>query len=354
KDFTTDELEAPSWLSSQFLQKVLSSHEGDEQLEIKSMKVSPATLKGDHYASIMFRVVVEYVNKLGNATKSLIVKTMPQVEGFKKEQLGDSHIFRTEIGMYTEILPKFEAILREAGDETSLRVPCIYHSLEPQQVMIFDDLVPLGYIVVRDREPTMNEVRLAFSKLAKWHAVSYKLHRDQPEMFEKFKYSLMELPKITEDPFINGIDFFIRMLDEVPDLKVYKPKFEKIRENFLESFRAPFVEYRENRQDNAYYVLCHGDLYIRNMMFKHDKVTKVLEDCMLIDFQMSNIGPMPNDIIYATYQMLSPDQRQNHVEDLILFYFNIFTDTLKKINYRGEVPILEQFHQQLFRQRHLG
>ncbi|KAH8399663.1 hypothetical protein KR215_011534 [Drosophila sulfurigaster] len=184
----------------------------------------------------MFRVVVEYTNKQGNASKSLIVKTMPQVEGFKKEQLNESHIFRTEIGMYTEVLPKFEAVLREAGDNTSLCVRCIYHSLEPQQVMIFDDLVPLGYIVVRDREPTMEEVRLAFSKLAKWHAVSFKMLKDQPEVFQKFKYSLMELPKITEDPFMYGIDFFIRMLDEVPDLKGYKPSLERIRENLVENF----------------------------------------------------------------------------------------------------------------------
>ncbi|XP_062124123.1 uncharacterized protein LOC133837394 [Drosophila sulfurigaster albostrigata] len=352
-EFTTDELEAPSWLNTQFLEQVLSKHEGDEQLAVKTIKVSPATLKGDHYASIMFRVVVEYTNKQGNASKSLIVKTMPQVEGFKKEQLNESHIFRTEIGMYTEVLPKFEAVLREAGDNTSLCVPCIYHSLEPQQVMIFDDLVPLGYIVVRDREPTMDEVRLAFSKLAKWHAVSFKMIKDQPEVFQKFKYSLMELPKITEDPFMYGIDFFIRMLDEVPDLKGYKPSLERIRENLVENFRAPFVEHRENRQDDAYYVLCHGDLYIRNMMFKHDKVTNVAEDCMLIDFQMSNVGPMPNDIIYATYQMLSPDQRQNHLEELIRFYFSIFTDTLKKINYKGESPLLETFQQQYFRQKHL-
>ncbi|KAH8310926.1 hypothetical protein KR044_003492, partial [Drosophila immigrans] len=353
-DFTTDELEAPSWLNTQFLKQVLSKHEADEELEVKSMKVSPATLKGDHYASVMFRVVVEYTIENGCASKSLIVKTMPQVEGFKKQQLGDSHIFRTEIGMYTEILPKIEAVLREAGDETALCVPCIYHSLEPQQVMIFDDLVPLGYIVVRDREPTMDEVRLAFSKLAKWHAVSFKMLNDQPEVFEKFKYSLMELPKITEDPFMNGIDFFIRMLNEVPDLKVYKSKFKRIRENFVESFRSPFVEHRENRQYDAYYVLCHGDLYIRNMMFKQDKVTNALQDCMLIDFQMSNVGPMPNDIIYATYQMLSPDQRQNHLEELIRFYFLNFTDTLKKINYKGKIPVLEKFQQQLFRQRYLG
>lgn len=89
--------------------------------------------------------------------------------------LSESHLFETEIGMYCHALPEFERILREAGDNTKLFVPCIYHSLKPRQVMIFEDLVPQGYTVIRDSPPSLGDLKLAFDKLAKWHAVSMKV-----------------------------------------------------------------------------------------------------------------------------------------------------------------------------------
>lgn len=130
-EFYTDELVAPAWLNTELLRQVLAKYKNTEELDVIDFKISPATKKGDHYDSVMFRVAVDYTTEKGKDFISLIVKTMPELDGFKKDQLGESHIFQTEIGMYTEILPKFEAVLREAGDNTSLCVPCIYHSLEP-------------------------------------------------------------------------------------------------------------------------------------------------------------------------------------------------------------------------------
>ncbi|EDW84054.1 uncharacterized protein Dwil_GK13354 [Drosophila willistoni] len=178
KTYHEDELVAPTWLNAQFLEQVLSSYEADDQVKVRSVNISPATLKGDHYASIMFRANVKYTNKKGDNTKSLIIKTMPEVEGFKKDQLSESHIFKTEIGMYSEMLPEVERILRAAGDDTKLCAECIYYSLEPNQVIIFEDLVVRDYTVLRDREPTISDTKLALSKVAKLHAITYKLLKD--------------------------------------------------------------------------------------------------------------------------------------------------------------------------------
>ncbi|XP_051863791.1 uncharacterized protein LOC117576136 [Drosophila albomicans] len=354
ESYNLDELEAPSWLDAEYVKEILSSHENDENVEVIALKITPASGKGDHYASVMFRATVEYKTSKGNFNKSLIIKTMPEKDGHKKDMLDESHIFDTEIKMYTELLPRFEEILRDAGDETSLYVPCIYHSLKPRQVMVFEDLLPQGYVVVRDRQPTIEEVHSAFTKLAKWHAVSYKLNKEEPGLLEKCKHSLMELPKITEEPlFSTGMDFFLQMLDSQPDLRVYKPYFEKIRPTYLQHCVNTFREYRVNPQEDAYYVLCHGDFHLRNMMFKHNKTTGQLEDCMLLDFQMCNVGPMANDILYAIYSLLSPEQRQNNRDELVYFYYSKFIETLNKINYDGEIPTLVKFREQLLRHKYL-
>lgn len=178
ENFNKDELVAPTWMNAEFFRKVLSDYEQAPELNVLNVEMSPASGKGDHFASIMFRGKVSYSTNKGKFSKSLIIKTMPEVDGFKKDFLKDSYIFQTEIGMYTKVLPHFESILREAGDDTKLCVQCIYHSLEPRQVMIFDDLVPQGYEVVRNRYGTNEELKAGFLKLAKMQAVSYKILKE--------------------------------------------------------------------------------------------------------------------------------------------------------------------------------
>jgi len=173
--FNDDELVPPEWLNSEFIADVLRSHEKEPVPKVIDLTFSPASAKGDHYASIMFRAKVKYTTPKGEFEKSLIIKTMPEAEGYKKELLGGSPIFVTEMGMYTKVLPEFERILRQAGDSTKLYVNCMYHSLVPHQVLIFEDLVEMGYFVLRDRDATLDEIHRVYFKLAKWHAASLKV-----------------------------------------------------------------------------------------------------------------------------------------------------------------------------------
>ena len=84
------------------------------------MDIAPCGLKGDHYGSIMFRIKVEYqLNDEADLIKtSLVLKTLPEVEGFKREILMESAFFETEISMYAETLPLVEEILEKHGDHT--------------------------------------------------------------------------------------------------------------------------------------------------------------------------------------------------------------------------------------------
>lgn len=346
--YNSDELEAPQWLSPSFFKEVLDGYLKEPGLKVLDLKLSPASSKGDHYASVMFRAGVDYSTPKGKAHISLIVKTMPEQEGHKKEFLSNSHIFPTEIAMYTEILPKFEAILREAGDETTFCVPCVYHSLEPRQVMIFEDLVPKGYSVVRNRSASIEELKAALKQLAKWHAVSHKLLKEQPHLIEGLQYDLTTLPNFLEQDFIrSSLSNFIDMLGNVKELTDYRKYFEALQGKLIDRWVAVIREYRENRQANGYYVLCHGDFHLRNMMFKGPK-------CMLLDFQLSYIGSMANDVIYAIYMLLGEEKRADKCDELIYYYFDSFLNTLKNIEFVGKVPSLVEFRKQLHDKKYIG
>ncbi|KAH8418179.1 hypothetical protein KR222_000973, partial [Zaprionus bogoriensis] len=334
ENYNADELEPPAWMNEEFFVEVLTQSEKESDVKVIDTKISPATEKGDH-ASVMFRASVEYSTPKGKLSKSLIIKTMPEEEGFKKDFLGDVQFFPTEIAMYTEILPKFQAILREAGDETQLCANCIYHSLTPRQVMVFEDLVPMGYEVIRKRPITLEEINTALGKLAKWHAVSFKLIKEQPELFDRFKYDLTTVPNYLEQDFQKtSLPDFIEALGSVESLKKFQKYFERIqKEGLVQRWVDIIREYRCNRQKDAYYVLCHGDFHSRNMMFKGT-------ECLLLDFQISYVGSMTNDVLYALYMFVGPEERLNKYDEIIYEYFETFRKTLLTIGYKGEMPNL--------------
>ncbi|XP_032579544.1 uncharacterized protein LOC6619703 [Drosophila sechellia] len=271
---------------------------------------------------------------------------MPEQEGHKKDMLSDPHFFSTEIKAYTTALPEFERILREAGDDTKLFVPCIYHSLKPRQVLIFEDLVPQGYFVIRDRPMKLNEYKNVFSKLAKWHAVSMKVLNEQPEILKDFKYGLMEMPTIMSDPMVTtGMENFLKIMDQIPELTKYKPHFEKIKDNYMQRMGDVMQEYRKNIQSDGYYVMCHGDFHARNLMFKEN------EEVMLVDFQICNLCPITIDLSYSVYMLMEPEQRWDLGKDLINFYFSVLEDTLKKVGYKGKMPTNDGLWKQIHRHK---
>ncbi|XP_046804979.1 uncharacterized protein LOC124419450 [Lucilia cuprina] len=119
--YNEDELVAPSWINQEFFATVLKKYENNEDININNLDISPASKKGDHYASIMFRCQLSYsiANCSESKQRSLVLKTLPD-SGTKADFLQQSKVFETEISMYTESLPKIEKILAECGEPTKL------------------------------------------------------------------------------------------------------------------------------------------------------------------------------------------------------------------------------------------
>ncbi|XP_036341074.1 uncharacterized protein LOC118750462 [Rhagoletis pomonella] len=354
RNYNADELEAPAWLNDEFFTKVLHNFETEaKSLRLKCTELSPATLKGDHYASVMFRATIEYECDGEDKSKRMIIKTMPSSEGQKKEMFEKSYIFETEIGMYTEVIPRFEQILRDIGDETVLRAPILFHELSPEKIIILEDIVPLGYEMLRERYLTNEELKAAYSKLAKWHAISYKINLEEPQYFEKYRQGLLAVPKIEKSAALaSGVDYLINNLKTMPTLSEYVPLFEQLKSKLFPGAIASFKEYRDARREDGYYVLCHGDFHNKNMMFKQEASTGKLVDVMLLDYQLCYVGPMVNDLIYSFFMLLDSEHRESFPE-LVHFYFTEFKETLQKIGHKGSMPKLMKIHQQRMQHKYL-
>lgn len=171
--FNTDEIVAPSWMDEKYFEKVLISSEANKLIKVSAIDVKPATKVGEHFASIIFRVMITYTDgKSSDAIqKSVILKTTPQQEGVKKEFLTGFTLFENEIEMYSNVLDPMARLLKESGETFTLAPTLLYHASDPSPVMVFDDLVDQGYGMygkLLDLQPAL----LTYQRLAKFHATS--------------------------------------------------------------------------------------------------------------------------------------------------------------------------------------
>lgn len=308
---------------------------------------------GDHYASVMFRAIITYNTKDSiNLEKTLIIKTMPFVEGAKKDMLDGMGLFDTEIKMYTSVIPSFHEVLKSVGDNTQLGCKCLYSCSKPQEILIFEDLTKKNYITVDNFTGNWNIAQQAIEKLAKWHAISYKLVKDGNTDLLKFNKGFFGDEKIREIPmFRDGYKLFIDMLKRNTEFAEYVPKFEKLFAKDHITQAQKLFKAVANGSDNLI-VLNHGDFHIKNVMFT--EVNGHVDDVMLIDFQICIWGPAANDLIYMLYTFLDNESRIHRRDEIIYHYFSKFTETLQKLKYTGMFPKLTDLHKDLITYKDFG
>lgn len=352
-DFNEDELTAPIWMNEEFFIKVLKKSEEDHDISIKELEITPASVKGDHFASVMFRVKINYItSKSTPLSKSMIVKIAPEVDGEKKDLLAESFVFETEIDMYSHTIPKFEEELRKIGDQTVLGAKALFYSLEPRKCIIFEDIVPQGYEVLRDRPLNLEEAKATYTKLAKWHAVSYKLAAEGDKAVTSYEHGIFNANEVQTVPFMtSGIDLLLEKLETLNDLRKYVPQIRAIKDDILLKCIKSSNSYK-NEQSEGIFVLCHGDFHCKNVMFKRNDQQE-LEDVKLIDFQLCFFGPAVMDVLYGMYMLIATDLRTHHYEEIIHHYCSCFIETLEKLKFSGKIPKIFEFYVDILHHKHL-
>lgn len=281
----TDELVAPKWLDNKYFEKILKSCENDSHLVIKSISIGSASIKGEHFASIIFRVRIQYESASKSRTKSLIVKTETIEEGIKKDMMENRPIFDSEIRMYSKTLPEIQRLLKICGDEKSILHPKLYyHSKTPANVLVLEDLSSDDTInnhkfVVRTKLLCFDESKLIMERLAKWHACSFHM-KNNPKFddeFDKYRYNMFN--GVIGDEIITffkvNMEIFSNEVKKWKDFSDYHENVEDFRHNLV---KRGVHAYTPNPKNFGYNVLNHGDLHVKNLMMR-------LENERMVDFR---------------------------------------------------------------------
>lgn len=330
----------------------------DKLSQVTDLVLKPGSNIGDHYASVMFRALITYNNQNTNDLEtSLIVKTMPFVEGVKKDLLEQGDTFKIEIKVYSEVVPMIEKILKEANDDTEIACKCLYSSIEPHQTLVFEDLAKRNFESPGDFQSLKGDlIKVAYEaldKLAKFHAISFKSNFENGQISEDFKSGVLSGYFLDYVPlFRDGFNNFLNMLKKTPEFESYVPKFEKLIENgVLRSAQKGFNAVTVN-EPTSLLVLNHGDAHLKNTMMSKSSGGKI--DVLLIDFQTCYWGPAVMDLMYFLYMSIDAETRATKRGEIIYTYHKIFTETLKKTGFTGELPKLTDLYKDFITYKDYG
>ncbi|KAL7729673.1 hypothetical protein ACLKA6_007944 [Drosophila palustris] len=333
---------APVWLTPDYVTEKLRTYYKDEKLELKQLKIQPATANGENYASVMTRIVVEYKDKdLVHQEATFLVKTTFADKDPTAHLLEPYGIYVREMDMYEEVLPKLAEILkREMGDPRKLFAATMNVDRERDSI-IFEDMSLKKYFVAdRIKQLDRKHTQLVLEKLSIFHALSAVLNEKQPGIFEK-KYERCFFNRHTRGykPIMqNMVKALIRSLEDDEELhQRYAEKLQGVVEHIME-----YGERAMEPKQNDFVTLCHGDLWTTNMMFKNNAHGEP-ENVIFIDFQFCVWNSPAIDLQYFFHTSLQDDIC--HIE-MVQFYHQKLVQALKKLNFKGHIPSLFDFQQQ--------
>lgn len=339
-------MHAPKWMDNGFFEKVLKHSENDTSLSVSESKIVPGTKPGDHFASIIFRAAVSFKSRGKDQDVSLIIKTIPEQEGMKRDILKDGEIFETETIMYQTVIPEMKRLLQSAGDDTEFGPRLLFSSKDPTWVMVFEDITKRDY-QMKYTQLNLDEAKIVYAKLARWHASSLYLSNTVP-IIPKLDKGLGNLMNSEfSEVWVGHISTLAKLCRGWPGYESYSERLDILKSTILKKLEDIF----KLKDSTLIYVLNHGDLHFKNMMFKiEDGITK---DILLLDYQISCWGSPAIDIIYSLYNTCSIETRDNHRDELIKFYHDEFTAALNKFGYLRKIPTLIDLHVEVLKCGHL-
>lgn len=206
-------------------------------------------------------------------------------------------------------------------------------------VLIMDDLSKVGYVgLTPNIKLEYGALKLAVRKLAKLHAGTFILEDVLSKQMGKeirlgdvYGKYLKEVVFNRDSPAMKGMEQSVtnnvlHLLGQFPDIKSsdeeMKSKCSKCYDLLFEKLGAS-KKYRN--------VICHGDAYVSNMLFKFDNSGEC-EDVKLIDFQILRYCPPAQDLTFFLYQNSLKKTLDLHFTELINEYYTFLSEYLHENN----------------------
>ncbi|XP_063888968.1 uncharacterized protein LOC135115860 [Scylla paramamosain] len=321
-----------SLVTENLLRATLKADKGDDA-EFLSYEVKDFTSKGDNYACVVTSALVRY--RQGDQ-KEKEVSYVAKCNPCRKQEMFDSFTnmaFIKEAAFYYNIVPLINAELEAMGQEP-LRLPACYvnHSVEGEQVLMMRDLRTDGFKMF-DRKKGMDKAHttLVIRELARLHAASVIAQDKMSEPIEDthdfllMDFDTVEIPggdKMFEMVFASNLTNGAKMAEKIGG---YEKVAEWLNSKSKEGM-AMFIDCIRTKNE-PFNVLCHGDCWNNNILFKYDETGKPI-DVRLIDLQICRKASPATDLNYFMYTSLNGPERKENLQAFLEIYYDTFSQVL--------------------------
>ncbi|XP_013171726.1 PREDICTED: uncharacterized protein LOC106120822 isoform X2 [Papilio xuthus] len=257
--------------------------------------------KGDNYGSQVKRIKVIFDN--GKEFR-MIAKILP--DSMKVEnQMNSYDIFTNEAILFNEVLPKFKEmqLKYDLPEEEIFKYPICYGTLMERmnETILLEDLVMSNFTMLDKTKPLYNEtVKLVLKDVAKFHAMSYVLRNQEPQMLDKLLQSLVN--------------------------PMFDPKNMAQSQNLM----TPWLKLFLCDKGSKYSVIQHGDLWTNNIMFQIQNNQPA--SCVFLDYQMSRDSLPVSDIHNFIFNCTDYETRSKHYHEWMDYYHS---ELDRYLNYFG-------------------
>ncbi|XP_042223023.1 uncharacterized protein LOC121867237 [Homarus americanus] len=327
---------------------VKSALEADKgsNAQLISWKVEDFTIKGDNYACVVTSIKVTYRQGGSEHKATYVAKCNPCRQHATLDEF--VHMaFEKEAGFYQDLLPLLNTELIRIKHEPLRVAQCHFvHLVKGEEVIILGDL-RLEAFKMFSRQKGMDKAHsiLVLKELATLHAASLLVKAKTPEDLDvRYKYLQKDLSSLTDNEndkptmFQKFALMSARMIEKIGG-------YNNVVE-WLKDFgpKANDVFKEQVKKTPPFDVLCHGDCWNNNILFRYDKAG-VPVDVRLLDFQLCRKSSPATDLNYFTYTSLEGPNRKDNLQTFLKTYHDSFTKVLQ--NAGAPVPFtLEELRQE--------
>jgi len=291
-------------------------------------------LSNDSFASPIFRAVTTVWSKKTPQSNFYFVLKVPSTARPIKEDIS----FENEISVYSSTLDEMHRLLNRAGENLQLGPRVIYYTAESNAVIVLEDLAEKMY-VVPETSLNLDKTLATVFKLARWHATSLHMANEHQNV-SSFASGIFNKKYSQNLTFMfESFHHFVNELKKWEGYEDYAVRLSGLESSFFAKGKEIFTP-----KSNGFNVLNHGDLSFKNILTKNDDEKN---DVIFVDYQFCVWGTPAIDLFYVLYLVASSEVRQRFKRELITYYYNEFTKTLKNIGHLAKPPSMLDLQIQL-------
>ena len=268
---TESQSKAHSFIVREHVEKALQKEKG-ANATLYSFEIKDFTSSGDGYMGFVTSIKVRYSVDGQDAQTSYIAKITP-LEDTVSDAMG--YLYERE-SLFYDLLPRMNTIIAR-GSQPALSFPlCFHYSLEPKrEVMYLEDMRKMNFTMYADYMAGSDAAHtvLVMKELARMHAASVLLAHEIGVADLKEKYDCLKslwkpenYPRFYEcfhgycEGGLTICADICKLIGGYDKVEAYLRKISPVSMSFMGDMHS--------KSSPAFRVLCHGDLWINNALYR--------------------------------------------------------------------------------------